>query len=154
MGVILIVMVFFILFKDHKIASGVSKFGSLTLGETMIYGEGDWTFAPYKEIPRSKFYVNIAQSNFWCINDECGLEGAMIEKMGGWLQMDDAQHRGWIDEERYGFDLKENKNIKSIVLIGNQNSKIVGIYPDKSLTDIISILKLHPDLANFDLLKR
>ncbi|MFC1613451.1 hypothetical protein ACFL23_03920 [Patescibacteria group bacterium] len=131
---------------------GVEKFGNLKLGGETISGQGGWTLAPYMEIPASKFYVTGIQDEIWCIIEECGLDGAFIQTMGGWLQMDTTIGSPDIKEEA-GFNLPENKNIKSIVLIGDQDGKIAGIYPSKGLDDVIAILKLHPDLADFNLLQ-
>ncbi len=103
------------------------------------------------EIPASKFYVTGIQDDDWCINEDCDLDGAFIQTMGGWLQMDtigvDPELKG-----KAGLNFPENKNVKSIVLIGDHNGKIAGIYPNRCLKDVVSILKLHPDLADFNLL--
>ncbi|MFH1187302.1 MAG: hypothetical protein V1688_00390 [bacterium] len=131
---------------------GVERFGNLKLGGKTISGQGDLTFAPYLEIPPSKFYVTIVQEDSWCIIEDCSIDGALIQTMGGWLQMDKTGVSPDTKEEA-GLNLPENKNIKSIVLIGDQDGKIAGIYPNRGLDDVIPILKLHPDLANFDLLK-
>jgi len=138
--------------RDSSPIVGVEKFGNLKLGGKTISGEGDGTLAPYMEIPASKFYVTIVQDDHWCIIEDCGLDGALIQTMVGWLQMEKTTVYPDAQEEA-GLNLPENKNIKSIVLIGDQNSKIAGIYPSRGLDDVIPILKLHPDLADFNLLK-
>ncbi|MFH1187917.1 MAG: hypothetical protein V1688_03605, partial [bacterium] len=108
--------------------------------------------APYMEIPASKFYITGIQEDTWCINKMCGIDGAFIQTMGGWLQMEKTTVYPDVKEEA-GLDLPENKNIKSIVLIGDQDGRIAGIYTNRGLNDVIPILKLHPDLADFNLLK-
>src|SRR4030042_3327717 len=130
---------------------GVEKFGKLKLGGKTISGEGEHTFAPYIKIPHSKFYVTIVQEDTRCINKMCNLDGAFIQTMGGWLQMDNTRNDPETKNDA-GFNLPENKNVKSIVLIGDHNGKIAGIYPNRGLKDVIPILKLHPDLADFSLL--
>lgn len=97
----------------------------------------------------SKFYVNIAEPNLGCFSKYCNLEAALINTMGGWLE---AENTGVTIDEIFGLDLEENKNIKSVVIIGDRNGKIVGIYPNKRLKDVISILKFYPELADFNLL--
>ncbi|MFH1192157.1 MAG: hypothetical protein V1655_01655 [bacterium] len=146
--------------KSEEIIQGVSyfnrqteplKLGQLKIGGEMPGGPGDTTFAPYMKIPISKFYVSVMEPNSWCINEDCNLDGAFIQTMGGWLEVN---HTGDPTlDEFYGLDLPENKNIKSLVLIGDRDGKIVGIYPSRGLDDVIPILKLHPDLADFNLLK-
>lgn len=98
----------------------------------------------------SKFYVNIAEPNLGCVLKYCNVQAALINTMGGWLE---AEETGVTIDEIFGLDLEENKNVKSITIIGDRNGKIVGIYPNKGLKDVISILKFYPELANFDLLK-
>lgn len=127
------------------------KIGPLKIGGEISGGPGDYTLAPYLKIPAlQKFYVSVAGPDSWCINEDCGIDGAFIQTLGGWLQVEDT-YQAEIQSE-FGLDLPENKNVKSIVLIGDHNGKIVGIYPNKGLSDVIDILRLHPDLADFDLL--
>ena len=130
----------------------VKQFGPIKLGDKIISGgQGDFTFAPLLEIPASNFYVTIVQDESWCANEECGLRGAIVETFGGWLQMENPHNYPDL-ASMAGLDLPENQHVKSIVLIGDRDSKIVGIYPDKGLEDIFSILKKHPDLADFNFL--
>lgn len=130
----------------------VSRFGPLVVGGTMPSGAGALTFSPYYTIPTSTFYVNLVEDDLWCVQDSCGVEGAFIQTMGGWLQADRLGQGGWV-EEVYGFDSQEKKQSKSIVVIGDRTGKIVGIYPGKKKEDIVSILGLHPGLADTNLLK-
>lgn len=130
----------------------VSRFGPLVVGGVMPSGAGASTFAPYYTIPTSTFYVNLVEDDLWCVQDSCGVEGAFIQTMGGWLQADRLGQGGWV-EEVYGFDSQEKKQIKSIVVIGDRTGKIVGIYPGKKKEDIASILRLYSGLADARLLK-
>ncbi|MFH1232633.1 MAG: hypothetical protein V1651_02065, partial [Patescibacteria group bacterium] len=152
--IIILGMFFFIFLPQKSINSGpivgVEKFGNLKIGGKTISGEGEHTLAPYMKIPRSKFYVTIVQEDTWCIDKMCNLDGALIQTMGGWLQMD-STIGGPDTKEETGLNLPENKNVKSVVLIGDSDGKIAGIYPNRGLKDVITILKLHPDLANFGL---
>ena len=127
--------------------------GALNLGNKMpSAGPGDMTFAPYRTIPASKFYVHVVQDDHWCIQDGCSLDGAMVQTMGGWLQGETP--RNYPDlAGLVGLDRDENKNVKSLVVIGDSQGNIAGIYPGRGIDDIIPILELHPDLADFDLLK-
>ncbi|MFA4872651.1 MAG: hypothetical protein WC659_01810 [Patescibacteria group bacterium] len=130
----------------------VREFGPLTLGSSMpLAGPGDWTFAPYKKIPESDFYVLVVQYDNWCIQASCSLDGALVQTMGGWLQGETT--RNFPDlPEIIGFDREENRKVKSIVVIGDSKGRIAGIYPNKGMEDLIPVLKLHPDIADFSLL--
>lgn len=161
--IIVVIIVAVLIFQkyDASLIGGVRQFnrqnepydsGSLEIGGKMPWGPGDSTFAPYLEIPASqKFYVSVAEPNTWCINEDCSIDGAIIQTLGGWLQVENTRQSEV--EALFGLDLPENKDVKSIVLVGDNNGKIVGIYPNKGLRDIIPILKLHPDLADFNFLE-
>jgi len=130
----------------------VREFGPLNLGKKMpSAGPGDMTFAPYRTIPASKFYVQVVQDDHWCIQDGCSLDGALVQTMGGWLQGETP--RNYPDlPGLVGLD-RHDKNVKSLVVIGDARGNIAGIYLNRGIGDVIPILKLHPDLADFDLLK-
>lgn len=125
--------------------------GPLKINGKMPNGPGDHTLAPYLEIPESrKFYVSIAEPDIWCVNEDCGIDGAFIQTLGGWLQVDDTDQQEV--KATFGLDLLENKNIRSIVFVGDNRGKIVGIYPNKKLSDALDILKNYPILADFNIL--
>lgn len=164
-GIAFIVVVFvavFLIAQDYrKLPEGsVRQFnrqaepyeiGLLKIGGKIPNGPGDTTFAPYLKIPASqKFYVSVAEPDTWCINEDCNIDGAFIQTLGGWLQVENT-YQSTI-KETFGLDLPENQNVKSIVLIGNQSGKIIGIYPNKGLSDVMDILKLYHDLADFSFL--
>ncbi|NQU82330.1 MAG: hypothetical protein HQ539_00025 [Parcubacteria group bacterium] len=136
---------------EDKLLASVQQFGPIRIGDDTIAGPGAWTFAPYMRIPLAKFYVSTVEDELWCSGEDCGIDGSLIETMGGWLQVENTYFDPEI-KSKTGLNLEENKDVKSIVLIGDTNGKIVGIYPNRGLPDVMDILKLHPDLANFDLL--
>ncbi len=118
----------------------------------MILGPGSHTMAPYMVIPKSKFYVAIIQDDYWCINEDCGIDGAIVQTLGGWLEMETI--RGYPDlSDEVGYDFFSDQSIKSIIIIGDSEGKIAGIYLNKGFKDVLAILKMHPDLADFNLLK-
>lgn len=130
----------------------IKSFGNLMWGSETISGPGDYTFAPYLKIPQAKFYVTIIQNEHWCSNEDCGLDGAIIQTLGGWLQMESLQ--GYPDlTDEVGFDFPDDQGIKSIVIVSDKDGKIVGIYLNKDYKDVLSILKKnHSDLADFNFL--
>ncbi|MFY9462970.1 MAG: hypothetical protein WAP52_02165 [Candidatus Sungiibacteriota bacterium] len=145
-------LAYFFFLNPYTAYGGVRHFGPLRLGSNLPSGgAGDFTFAPLYEIPSSKFYVTIVQPDMWCSGEDCDLDGALIQTMGGWLQMEKPSVDPEIEGE-VGLNRKENKNIHSLVLIGDQNNKIAGIYPNRGLSDVLPILRLHTDLADFSLL--
>lgn len=130
---------------------GVGTLGHIAIGGEAIAGRGSFTFAPYYAIPPAKFYVTVIDHDTWCSNEDCSLDGALIQTMGGWLQAEKTSGGSEIREE-IGLDLPENKAIQTLVIISDGSNKIVGIYPNRGLSDVLRILRLHPDLADFSLL--
>jgi len=134
--------------RDHDFYSEHIK-----IGGSMLSGPGGSTFGPILDIPNNqKFYVDVAQQDLWCSNESCGLDGSIVQTIGGWIEVENINQPAVV-EGAFGLDLPENKNIKSVVIIGDKNGKIVGIYLNKDYKDVLSILKKnHTDLADFDFL--
>lgn len=161
-SITIIIAVVIILLKNKPLPSGsVRKINRdhdfysepIRIGGSMPTGPGGSTFAPILDIPNNqKFYVDVAQPDLWCSNESCGLDGSIVQTMGGWIEVEDVNLPAET-KAAFGLDLLENKNIKSIVVIGDKNGKTVGIYLNKDYKDVLSILKKnHADLANFDFL--
>ncbi len=131
---------------------GVPSIGHITVGGESVAGRGSHTFAPYFEIPPAKFYITVIDNNIWCSNENCSLDGALIETMGGWLQAERTCCGSEIEKE-IGLDLSEHTVVKTLVIVSDRHNKIAGIYPNRGLKDVIPILLLHPDLADFSLLE-
>ncbi len=137
--------------NSHSQASLVSvkKFGLLALGGDHPLGYRSLTFYPEKNIPKSRFYVAVVEKDLWCALEGCSLEGAHARMMGGWLQGENAENSQIADE----IGLNKYPDISSLVIVANGENKIVGLYPNNGLDDVNSILRLHPGLADFNLLK-
>lgn len=127
----------------------------LALGAQMVFGFGTPTESPYLETPyqtpKPKFYVVVAEPDRHCVADICGIEGSIIKTIGGWAQIYNTKFAGTRDF--FEFDKPKNKDIKTMVIISDENGKIAGIYPNKKFNDVIGILKFHPKLADFGLIK-
>ena len=130
---------------------GVQALGHIAVGSEAVTGRGSHTFAPYFEIPSARFYVMVIENDLWCSNESCSFDGHFIQTMGGWLQ---AEMTCCGSEIKYeiGLDLPENAEVKTLVVVSDSNDKIVGIYPNRGLKDVLPILRLHPDLADFSFL--
>jgi len=125
---------------------GVSEFGPLKLGYTAPFGPGDPTAHPYKTVPVSKFYVFVVASKVptMCTFEECGVGGDVVERMGGWITGDEQA------ESALMVGLSESKvrqGEQSIIVVADKNSRIIGIYPNRTMNDLLAILKLHPEIG-------
>lgn len=121
---------------------GVLRFGPLTLGGESPIGPGSTTFAPELSIPPSRFYIGVAEKDVWCVFEECSPLGGKIAARGGWLQGEDTDH--WTTAEDFG--LKGRTDVASVVVVGNKEGRLVGIYPDKTMDNLASILAIHRSL--------
>src|SRR3989344_2645979 len=127
----------------------LTELGQLKIGGKMPYGPGDGTFAPILEIPESKFYVFMAGED-WCILGDCGIEGELVQTMGGWLGGENFEQ----PEVYENFGLEDNpKKYNSVTIVGDANERIVGIYPNTNITNLFIILKQHSNIIDFNSLK-
>jgi hypothetical protein len=126
----------------------VVEFGSLKLGEPAPYKPGDPTAGPFVKIPLSEFYIYVVENGLstMCVFGECGPNGEIVECLGGWLSGDDQAE----DIEAFGLDEKlVSQGKSSVVVVADQDSKIVGIYPNYTMQNIPEVLKRHVDLVDF-----
>lgn len=91
------------------------------------------------------FYVYIVQKDIgWCVAENCGMSGALVECVGGWLASE-IVIPPW---EEYGLSKDDVDAGKSIVVVADKNQKVVGIYPDYTIQNVPYILKNHRDLSD------
>lgn len=146
-GMITLVSVISYYFKNPSLLNGgVRTFGQLKLGGENPGGLGSYTFAPERHIPVSKFYITVVQKDFSCVFLYCAPEGDKIQSAGGWLQGEDTDQPTIRDI----FGLEENPEVASIVVVADHNDKMVGIYPNKNVRDLSSILETHSRLIDFE----
>lgn len=124
----------------------------LVLGAQMTFGFGTPTESPYPETPyqapRPKFYIAVAEPDRYCVVDTCGPIGSFIKTIGGWVQVYNTKFvetRGFFE-----LGLPKNKNVETVVIVSDENGKIVGIYPNKGFNDIISILGRLPQFMDME----
>ncbi len=142
-------LVVYVYSTNVALRGGVREFGPMILGKEAPFGQGSGTFHPYLTVPKSKFYITVAEEGLFCILEDCALAGALVHTMGGWLQGEKTGDP--TSSELLGLD--RDTTVASIIVMSDGDNKIVGIYPNKGLKDVLPILRLHPDLVDFSLLK-
>jgi len=142
LGIVGVAVSIYFYFNYSLLYGGVRTFGPLKMGADTPIGPGSYTFFPPKEIPKSHFYISVVQKGLWCVFEECSPEGLRIEALGGWLQGENTKQ----PEIRDIFGLEENTKVSSIIVVSDQNAKIIGIYPNKTTNDLANILKIHSKL--------
>lgn len=134
--VLSLVFVFFF-YYPHSVKS----FGPLKLGnQAPIVSEN---IAEYKNLYtlKYKFYIYAMEKNMsYCALEDCGMSGALVNCMDGWLSADGLSGEGGASD--YGLIEEEVVADKSsIIIVTNENKKIIGIYPNYRIRNIPYILK-------------
>lgn len=137
--------------NSHELHSeyleNVKEFGPLKIGSKAPNGFGETAPFEGKPIPKSSFYVYVHQRGLsLCEYDSCGfVEGRLIACMGGWLSGDGHTEISDI----VGLNsLEVSQGKASIVVVSDQNSQIIGIYPNHTQGDILPILNQFPEYKN------
>lgn len=135
-------------FSDHVdypdgYLESVDEFGPFRVGERSPYGEGANAPLDNKDISKSEFYVFVQRrSLFLCEFEDCSVaEGRIVACMGGWLS-GDGELQSATDHGFNDHDLAQGK--ASLVVLADKESKIIGIYPNHTETDILEILGQYP----------
>lgn len=94
----------------------------------------------------ARFYVYFIQKDIgWCQVGNCGMSGALVECLGGWIASEVATDYS----DGLGLTKDEVATGKSVVIIADKNQKIIGIYPNYTIKNIPYILsKNHRDLSD------
>ncbi len=123
-----------------------TQVGDFKIGTPAPFIPGEELTHPYHVVPPSRFYVYVWQPGLPvpCVYEECGDGGEVVATLRGWLWGTDFDE---FISEHYHLP-----RLKSLVLVADRDSMIVGIYPDAQVSDIPRILKKHPELADFGLL--
>lgn len=137
--------------KDKDVVEEIvpQKNFNLVIGGDAPYKPGERLYSSYDILPPASFYVYLWQPGIYykCSYEECGPEGATIAALHGWLLGKDLT-----EDSREYYDL--SPSTKSLVIVADRNSKIVGIYPNELLSDLLDVLKSnHADLLDLKLLE-
>jgi hypothetical protein len=135
------------------LATGLEVQGLLRLGAPSPVQAGHPTAHPHLRVPASKFYVLVVARDVptMCTFEDCGPEGAEVERLGGWITGDDQA------ETIHTVGLNENlvrSGNQSIIVVSNASGRIVGIYPGRKMIDLPRILRNHRELWDNGLSKR
>jgi hypothetical protein len=127
--------------------SSATKSALLKIGGRSPVQPGDPTAYPHRITPKSKFYVLVVAKGIppMCTFEDCGPEGALVERHGGWITGDDQLETialAGLDE----VEVKAGR--QSIVVVSDARGRIVGIYPNHSTADLPRILRIHGFLSD------
>jgi len=130
--------------ESSDFLENVHAFGPLRIGGEAPNGFGQ--IAPFegRKIPKSNFYVYVHRRGLpLCEYDGCSIaEGIVIECMGGWFSGDGHTEIS----DLVGLDSAEvAQGRESIVVVADENSEIIGIYPNHTEGDILPILSQFPE---------
>ncbi len=146
-----IIILFFVCVLFFSSPRSVKSFGPLKLGDQAPIVSENVVEYEHLYTLEYKFYVYAMEKYMsYCALEDCGMSGVLIACMGGWLSADNVS--GEVGADAYGLMGEEVESGKSsIIVVADQNKKIVGIYPNSRVRNIPYILKNHQDLSqDFD----
>ena len=146
-SVIIVGFLFFIYFFFFSFHS-VKSFGPFKLGDQApVVSENVPEYA-FLYTLKYKFYIYAMEKNMgYCALNDCGMSGTFVDCTGGWLSADGI--RGDAGATDYGLKEEDVENGKSsMIIIADENKKIVGIYPNYTIQNVPYILKNHRNLSD------
>ncbi len=102
-----------------------------------------------QKIFKQKFYVLLLDKNQSFPKKYLGDFPKIIKKIDGLIELTNSSSPLFI--EIFGSNNDKNKRIFSVVIITDKNAKIVGIYLNKKLSNLVAVLQLHPNLIDLSL---
>ena len=103
-----------------------------------------------QKISKHKFYILLVdRKDAFLKKYSWALEEVINEKLGGLIERADSS--ATIFTEIFGLNNEKNKKIFSVVIVTDKNAKIIGVYPNKKLHELVDVLQLHPDLIDLTL---
>ena len=103
-----------------------------------------------QKISKYKFYILLVdKDDVFPKKYSWPIEEVINEKIGGLIERADSSTS--VFKEIFGSKNDKNKRIFSVVIITDKNAKIVGVYPNKKLSELVDVLQLHPDLIDLSL---
>lgn len=149
--IIIVVVSFVILFELYlsffSYSHSVKSFGPLKLGDhTPVTADVVVEYEPLYDL-KYKFYIYaIEQHMGFCALGDCGMSGILVDCLGGWLSGQGINGDGGATD--YGLSEKDVGSGKSsMIIVADQDKKIVGIYPNSRVRNIPYILKKHENLS-------
>lgn len=125
-----------------------NEIGEFKIGDDAPFKPGEVIQHGYRKIPPSKFYVYIWSPSIehGCVYEECGRNGAMVASLRGWFEGIGTTYEELVP-------LVDSLKVKSLVLVADAKSTVVGVYQNKDIPDVLNILAHHKDLADFSMLE-
>ncbi len=125
-----------------------NEIGEFKVGDDAPFKPGEEIQESFKKIPPSKFYMYLWSPNidYGCVYEECGKNGEVVASLRGWLQGTGTTYSELVP-------LVNSSKVESLILVADKDSKVVGVYPNKDMPDILNILAKHKDLVDFKMLE-
>lgn len=125
-----------------QVPAAVRQFGPLKVGGASPVQPGDPTAHPHRVTPNAKFYVLVVAKGLptMCTFEDCGPEGKLVEALGGWITGDaqnETIHLAGLEQ------MKVKQGRQSLIVISDKQRRVVGIYPNSTMSDLPIILKKH-----------
>lgn len=117
------------------------------LPETGGYSLKDKSYSSSQLRKDKRYFVGLIDNKYhlddWCMDEDCGVLGQEIKNTGGHLLiLTDAKYT-----RQFKIDLDMKKKLNpldgNLLVIADQNQKMIGLYIDAKYSDIRDLLKKH-----------
>lgn len=125
----------------------VESFGPFKLGDQAPIVSENVPEYNYLYGSEYKFYIYTMEKYMsFCALGDCGMSGVLVDCMGGWLSGEGISGDGGATD--YGLTEEDvDAGRSSMIIVADENKKIVGIYPNYKVRNIPYILKNHRNLS-------
>ena len=141
--IVFLLLVCFYFFSNPR---SVKSFGPFKLGDQAPIVSENVPEYEFIYSLKYKFYIYAMEKNMsYCALEDCGMSGTFVSCMGGWLSADGLSGDGGAND--YGLveeEVVEGKS--SIILVADKDKKIIGIYQNYRVQNILYILKNYRDV--------
>ena len=132
---------------DFDMLKGIDRLGNIKVGLPLPIDPKDYIRAAFAEdIKHPKFYVYLIHETVrefpWCPFYECGANIDYVYHLGGWFT--DFDHNSREVVEKFGLNVSQvARGELTLVVVADQNARIISIHPDKDMRDLRMILRQH-----------
>ncbi len=128
--------------KNHELKIAHSH---IAVGNILPVAAGE-----LQKISKYKFYILLVdKKDAFPKKYSWPFEEVINKKIGGLIERADSSNS--VFKEIFGSNNGKNKRIFSVVIITDKNAKIVGVYSNKKLFELLDVLQLHPNLIDLSL---
>lgn len=142
--IILGILALFLIYKAFSPPRSAKSFGPFTLGDEAPVTGSIPTYKDLYDLDYDFYIYAMERDMSYCAQSDCGMIGALVECMEGWLSGEGLVGDGGAED--WGLSVKEvGAGESSLIIIADRDKKIVGLYPNYRVRNVPYILKNYRD---------